>query len=64
MTLTLTVGADTCLRGGSKPLLERLKKELTIDNPKYHDAKKYGRWMGKRLSPFLFFYEQAEDKAP
>ncbi len=57
----LTVGADACLSGGSKPLLERLKTELTIDNPKYHDAKKYGRWMGKRLTPFLFFYEQTED---
>ncbi|MGV1097974.1 DEAD/DEAH box helicase [Thiovibrio sp. JS02] len=58
---TLTVGADALLAGASPHLRDALKKELTIDNPQYLDAKKYGRWMGKRLKPFLYFYEEEDD---
>lgn len=35
-------------------------KELTIDNPKYVDAVKYGRWVGKRLKPKLTFYSRTK----
>jgi len=56
---TLTVAADCYLTNGSKPLLDALKQQLTIDNPKYQDARKYGRWIGKKLKPFLYFYEIA-----
>ncbi len=39
--------------------LEReLKKRLTIDNPHYIAAKKYGRWVGKKIKPQLKYYEQ------
>lgn len=61
MPLTLTVGVDACLDGASKPLIEKLRQELTIENPKYLDARKYGRWIGKRLKPKLYFYELEED---
>lgn len=54
--LIMTVGADCFVQGGSAPLLSELKHRLTIDNPKYKDAKKYGRWVGKRLQPKLHFY--------
>lgn len=55
-TVTLTVGAEAYLEGYSQQLLEKIKQQLTIENPKYHDAKKYGRWMGKKLKPYLKFY--------
>lgn len=54
--ITLEVGAEAYLEGGSKVLLEEIKQQLTIENPKYNDAKKYGRWMGKKLKPYLKFY--------
>jgi superfamily II DNA or RNA helicase len=52
----LTVTSDCLLTGVRLATLEFLKKELTIDNPKYVDAVKYGRWVGKRLKPKLKFY--------
>ncbi len=52
----LTVTSDCLLSGVTPSTLEFLKKELTIDNPKYVDAVKYGRWVGKRLAPKLKFY--------
>jgi superfamily II DNA or RNA helicase len=37
-----------------------LQTKLTIDNPKYKDAKKYGRWVGKNFKQQLFFFETDE----
>lgn len=54
--VTLTVSSEAYLEGYSQSLLEKIKQQLTIENPKYHDAKKYGRWMGKKLKPYLKFY--------
>lgn len=59
--LTLTVGANGCLKGGSEILLKQLKADLTISNPKYQDAQKYGRYPGKNLKPYLYFYQQTEE---
>lgn len=54
----LTVAAD-CLFVGIDPLLEKsLKERLTIDNPQYLAAKRYGRWIGKKLKPTLCYYSQ------
>ncbi|MDX1775199.1 MAG: DEAD/DEAH box helicase [Desulfobulbales bacterium] len=53
----LTVAGQCRLSGISRPLLAALQAELTIDNPKYHDAKKYGRWVGKNFQKELFFWE-------
>ena len=56
-TPTLTVTAD-CLLENIPFSLERIvKARLTIDNPKYIAAKKYGRWIGKKLTPTLKYYE-------
>jgi superfamily II DNA or RNA helicase len=52
----LTVAAQCHMSGISKPFLEALRNKLTIDNPKYHAAKKYGRWVGKNFQQKLFFY--------
>ena len=55
--LTLTVGADCLLVGIDLAVEQELKKQLTIDNPQYLAAKKYGRWIGKQLKPVLKYYE-------
>lgn len=57
MNPTLTVTSD-CLLTGIDPALEtELKNRLTIDNPQYVAAKKYGRWIGKKLQPQLKYYD-------
>ncbi len=58
---TLTVGTHACLRGASPTLAEALKQQLTIDNPEYLEAKKYSRWMGKKLKPQLYFFAEHGD---
>jgi superfamily II DNA or RNA helicase len=54
----LTVGADCLLENGPVSLISEIKKELTVANPLYVDAKKYGRWVGKKLKPHLYFYTE------
>ncbi len=53
----LRVAGQCHLSGISKPFLAALQSKLTIDNPKYHAARKYGRWVGKNFQQKLFFYE-------
>lgn len=55
--LSLSAGQDCCLSGASKSLIQLIKKQLTLPNPKYRDAVKYGRWVGKEMKRDLFFYE-------
>lgn len=55
---TLMVGSEALLTGASPHLREALKKRLTIDNPQYLDAKKYSRWLGKKIKPQLYFYTE------
>jgi len=57
-TLLLTVDSEATLQGGSPEFIQALKKELTIPNPKYLDAKKYGRWVGKKLKSKLYFFKE------
>lgn len=59
--LVLIVGADCYLTGVSRELLDAVKTHLTVVNPKYRDARKYGRWIGKKLKPYLYFFEQEVD---
>ena len=54
----LTVSCDCHLENIDQALEEDLKDRLTIDNPKYIAAKRYGRWIGKKLKPKLYYYEQ------
>ncbi len=56
--LKLTVFNDCLLEGISLELERAIKKDLTIDNPKYIAAKRYGRWVGKKIKPQLKYYEQ------
>ncbi len=57
-TLRLTVAADCLLENVPLELEKTLKLQLTIDNPKYIAARRYGRWVGKKLKPQLKYYEQ------
>lgn len=54
----LTVAQECLLVGAGSAARRAVVKELTIDNPKYVDAVKYGRWVGKRLKPKLTFYRE------
>ena len=54
----LTVAADCYLEEIDRSLEKTLKDRLTIDNPKYVAARRYGRWIGKKLKPKLYYYEQ------
>ncbi len=54
----LKVDRQCCLTGAPPPLLKALRAALTIDNPKYLAAKRFGRWIGKKLKPQLFFFQE------
>lgn len=56
--LVLTVAAQCVLTGAPEALLTVLKKGLTLPNPKYQAAKKYGRWVGRKLPQKLYFYKE------
>ncbi len=57
MEPTLTVSSACLFAGIDKELEKELKNRLTIDNPQYAAAKKYGRWVGKKLKPQLKYYD-------
>lgn len=58
----LTVDRECCFSGASPSLAAALRAELTIDNPKYTAAKQFGRWIGKKLKPQLFFFREEGDR--
>lgn len=55
--VSLTVSTDCLLEGADERLASAIRNRLTIDNPKYVAAKRYGRWIGKRLKPTLSYYD-------
>ncbi len=55
---SLTIAADCLLVDVPLALEKAIKVRLTIANPKYIAAKKFGRWIGKELKPELKYYEQ------
>ncbi len=57
----LTVSNDCYLTGADPGLEEVLKERLTIDNPKYIAAKRYGRWIGKKLKPTICILRSRTD---
>jgi superfamily II DNA or RNA helicase len=54
----LTVSHECRLAGADRLIVEALRAELTLDNPKYQAAKQFGRWIGKQLKPHLYFYRE------
>ncbi len=59
--VTLTVSSDCFIDHPDENLEKVLKDKLTIDNPKYVAARRYGRWIGKRLKPKLSYFESVPD---
>lgn len=57
MSPKLTVSLDCLLTEIDFELENQFKEKLTIDNPQYLAAKKYGRWIGKKLKPQLKYYD-------
>lgn len=55
--LRMTVSHDCLLESGDLEFDSALKTRLTIENPQYVSAKKYGRWIGKKLKPQLKYYD-------
>ncbi len=60
--MRLILGKDAELQGAPDPLLARLRRDLTFENPRYRDAKRYARWIGKNLAPTLSFYEEKDGR--
>ncbi len=56
--ITLTVSNDCLLEHIPLEFERVLKGELTIDNPKYIAARRYGRWVGSKLQAQLKYYQQ------
>jgi superfamily II DNA or RNA helicase len=57
----ITVTADCLIENLDQDLERAIKDRLTIDNPKYISAKRYGRWIGKKLKPKIKYYEQVPE---
>lgn len=57
----LTVSADCYLEVDDRSLVSEIKDRLTIDNPQYIAAKRYGRWIGKKLKPKLYYFTTEPD---
>lgn len=57
MAPVLTVTSDCLLSEIDFSFEQELKKRLTIDNPQYLAAKKYGRFLGKKIKPQLKYYD-------
>ena len=58
--IVLTVGSECVLSGAPKTLMAALTKRLTLQNPKYQAAKKYGRWVGRKFPQKLYFYKKRD----
>src|SRR3712207_6012603 len=56
------------IKGGMKAIIglnktqkERVMDDLTLDNPAYIQAKRYGRFFNSKLEKYLFFYNKIND---
>jgi superfamily II DNA or RNA helicase len=60
--LRLIVDSECTLEGASSALSAAIRAQLTIKNPKYDAAVRYGRWIGKELKPELYFFREQGDR--
>ncbi len=54
----LVVTCECRLEGVPEDVRAAIRERLTINNPKYMDAKRYSRWVGKNLKPKLYFFKE------
>ena len=52
----ITVDSEACLEGATETQKAVVRQKLTVSNPKYQAARRYSRWVGKKLKPRLFFF--------
>jgi superfamily II DNA or RNA helicase len=57
----LKVTSECFLSKAPEILLAAIRAQLTVNNPKYMDAKRYSRWIGKQLKPKLYFFREQGD---
>lgn len=62
MHFRLTVGSEACLEGATETQKAIIRQKLTIINPKYQAAQRYSRWIGKKLKPKLYFFNDWKDR--
>lgn len=58
----LTVAAEAVLEGATETLKALIRRRLTVANPKYQAARRYSRWIGKKLKPELYFFHEEGDR--
>ncbi len=56
LPVSITDDSEACLTGATETQKGIIRQKLTIINPKYQAAKRYSRWIGKKLKPKLFFF--------
>jgi len=56
--ISLRVDKQCTLTGAPGSVREAIRGRLTVKNPKYDAAVRYGRWVGKGLQPKLYFFEE------
>ncbi len=56
--IRLFVDKECTLEGAPPSLAAAIRKRLTVKNPKYDAAVRYGRWVGKQLQPKLYFFRE------
>jgi len=54
----LRVDRQCTLIGAPGTVREAICRRLTVKNPKYDAAVRYGRWIGKGLQPKLYFFQE------
>jgi len=60
--MVLRVDRECLLSGAPQSVHARIRQHLTVKNPRYDAAVRYGRWVGKDLQPKLYFFrEQGRD---
>ena len=57
-SMSLQVDRQCRLTGAPESVHAAIRKRLTIKNPKYDAAVRYGRWVGKGLQPKLYFFKE------
>ncbi len=57
----LEISSECFLRGAPERLQAAIRARLTVNNPKYMDARRYSRWVGRQLKPKLYFYREQGD---
>ncbi len=59
--LRLRVSSQCLLSNAPEKISAAIRSRLTVKNPKYLNAQRYSRWMGKKLKPELYFFKEQKN---